>query len=39
MVYNNRRDDKWIRHFDRWVNKKIYKTCSLEDYKEGILIE
>lgn len=32
MIYNNRRDDKWIRHFARWVNKRIYKVCSFEDY-------
>jgi len=37
MVYNNRRDDPWIRHFSRWVNKRVYKTCALEDYKNGEL--
>lgn len=39
MVYNNRKDDKWIRHFARWVNKRIYKSCDLEDYKGGVLNE
>lgn len=39
MVYNNRRDDEWIRHFSRWVNKRIYKACSIEDYNDGVLIE
>ena len=33
MIYNNRRDDPWIRRLSRWVNKRIYKTCSWEDYK------
>lgn len=32
MIYNNRKDDLWIRHFARWVNKRIYKSCALEDY-------
>lgn len=32
MVYNNRKDDRWIRHFARWVNKRIYKKCALADY-------
>ncbi len=39
MVYNNRKDDPWIRDFARWVNKRIYKACSFEDYKEGVLVE
>jgi len=39
MVYNNRKDDPWIRHFARWVNKRIYKACDFADYKDGILIE
>lgn len=33
MVYNNYKDDKWIRHFARWVNKRIYKVCSFEEYQ------
>lgn len=32
MIYNNRKDDKWIRHFARWVNKRVYKICALEEY-------
>jgi len=39
MVYNNRRDDPWIRHFGRWVIKRLYKTCSYEDYLGGILLK
>lgn len=37
MVYNNRRDDPWIRHLGRWVNRRVYKSCKLEDYKDGVL--
>jgi len=37
MVYNNRKDDPWIRHFARWVNKRVYKSCTLEEYKDGVL--
>ena len=33
MIYNNRKDDPWIRHFARYVNKRVYKISSLEDYK------
>lgn len=33
MVYNHRKDDKWINHFARYVNKRIYKSSSLEDYR------
>lgn len=33
MVYNDRRDDKWIRHFARWVDQRIYKSSLPEDYK------
>ena len=39
MIYNNRRDDQWLRDFSRWVNKRIYKSCKLEDYKNGVLKE
>jgi len=39
MVYNNRRDDPWIRHFARFVNKRVYKACSFEEYNNGVLIE
>ena len=32
MLYNNCRDKK-LRDFSRWVNKRYYKVCKLEDYK------
>jgi hypothetical protein len=35
MKYNNRRDDPWLNHFARWVNKRVYKACDLADYDEG----
>lgn len=38
MVYNNRRDDPWIRHFARWVNKRVYKSCDYEKYLNGKLL-
>jgi len=39
MIYNNRRDDQWLRDFSRWVIKRVYKSCKLEDYKDGVLVE
>lgn len=33
MKFNDRRDDVWLNHFDRWVNAHIYKACRFEDYK------
>jgi len=33
MIYNNRKDDPWIRHFARYVNKRLYRVCDLNDYK------
>jgi len=32
MIYNNRKDDSWIRHFARWVNRRRYKVCEFTDY-------
>jgi len=32
MTYNNRRDDPWIRHFARWVNRRRYKICDFDEY-------
>ena len=37
MVYNNRRDDQWLRDFSRWVIKRVYKSCKFEDYNKGVL--
>jgi len=33
MIYNNRKDKPLLRHFARWVNKRIYKSSGWEDYK------
>jgi len=35
QIYNNRKDDKWIRNFARWVNKRLYKVCEFKDYKRN----
>ncbi len=32
MLFNNRKDKPILRHFSRWVNKRIYKSCEFEDY-------
>jgi len=32
MVYNDRKDIPVLRHFDRWVNGRVYKVCEWEDY-------
>jgi len=32
MRYNNRKDDRWLNRFARWVNKRIYKSCELSEY-------
>lgn len=31
MIYNEKKDVR-LRHFARWVNSRIYKTCSFEEY-------
>lgn len=34
MIYNNRKDNKELRDFARWVNRKeIFKSCTFEEYK------
>ncbi len=35
MIYNDRRDIPILRHFARWVNKRIYKVASWENYDHG----
>lgn len=35
MVYNNRKDKPILRHFARWVNKRIYKSDKFENYKQS----
>lgn len=32
MPYNNRKDDPWVRAFARYVNRRIFKSCSWEEY-------
>ncbi|GAH73391.1 unnamed protein product, partial [marine sediment metagenome] len=39
MIYNDRRDDQWLRDFARYVNKWFYRTVELEKYNKGALIE
>ena len=31
MIYNEKKDVR-LRHFARWGNSRIYKTCSFEEY-------
>nr|WP_246582913.1 radical SAM protein [Clostridium mobile] len=35
MVYNQK-DDKRLKHFARWVNSRIYKSCKWEEYEPWI---
>jgi hypothetical protein len=35
MIYNNRRDDKRLRAFARWINRRIHKVCSWDDYSRN----
>jgi hypothetical protein len=35
MIYNNRKDNKRLRDFARWVNKRYYKVCKFEDYDKS----
>ena len=35
MRYNDLPDDR-LKHFERWVNSRIYKSCSFEDYEPWI---
>lgn len=32
MVYNNRRDDPWLRAFARWVNRRLHKMVPWSEY-------
>lgn len=36
MKYNDRRDDPWLNHFDRWVNRHIYTVSPFEEYDAKI---
>jgi hypothetical protein len=33
MKYNDRQDDPWLNDFDRWVNARMHKVCSFQNYK------
>lgn len=33
MPYNRRRDDPWLNAFARYVNRRVFKVCSWEDYR------
>lgn len=35
MIYNQKQDIK-LKHFARWVNGRIYKKCSFEEYEPWI---
>lgn len=35
MIYNEKKDEK-LKHFARWVNSRIYKSCSFEEYEPWI---
>lgn len=32
MIYNEKKDLR-LKHFARWVNSRIYKSCTFEDYE------
>ena len=32
MIYNEKKDVR-LKHFARWVNSRIYKSCSFDDYE------
>lgn len=34
MIYNeNEKGDERLKHFARWINSRIYKTCNFEEYE------
>lgn len=37
MKYNDTKKDKWLNHFDRYVNRRYYQVMSMEEYKGGVL--
>ena len=38
MPFNNRKDDKWLNHFARFVNRGYSRFIKLENYKNGVLL-
>lgn len=39
MKFNDIKNDKWLNHFDRYVNGRFYQLIKLEDYKNGVLCD
>lgn len=37
MPFNNRKDDAWLNHFARYVNRGYSRFIAVEDYKNGVL--
>jgi hypothetical protein len=35
MIYNQLKDDR-LKHFARWVNGRIYKSCTWEEYEPWV---
>jgi hypothetical protein len=33
MKYNHRKDDPWLNHFARYINKRVYRSVDLGDYR------
>lgn len=33
MIYNKKKDNKELCHFARWINSRIYKKCSFNEYE------
>ena len=38
MKYNNKKSDKKLNDFTRWVNKRVHKVCEWEDYRRNIIL-
>lgn len=39
MPYNKRRDDMWLNHFARYVDRGYCNFVAYEEYKKGILVK
>jgi hypothetical protein len=37
MPFNNRKDDKWLNHFTRYVNRGYCRWIDATDYKNGVM--
>jgi len=38
MPFNNRKDDKWLNHFKRYVNRGYCRFIDAIEYKNGVLV-